>query len=160
MYSRHREGVPLVRTECGIVGYRSHTSHELREERDRQIAAGKIDIGKSICPIEETTMRINKDTGMLQTVKSSYMGRQIPLKDIRQRHLEMMNKWGLLRETDFGSKSAEELEQLLDQRKSKIRQLIYIVVSNIILCSMKLIMYRLTKRSNSPIKVKTLYCKM
>lgn len=83
------------------------------KERNRLIDNGSIDIGRAICPISTTITRAESERML------TVYGRQIDLNDIRERHLQLMSKKGILRKTPYMEMSIEDCKSHIQKYNGK-----------------------------------------
>ena len=101
--------------DCSLAGYRSSHSQVLISLRNEMIASGRIDIGTTICSI--TTSKYNYSNSKLHLVEETVFGKTVSLRKIRENHLQLMDKKGLLRKTKVHELENTALMAILRRHK-------------------------------------------
>ena len=78
------------------------------------IQSGEVDVGRVICPV---STQLHRGTEMVE--RKAY-GRLISLKNIRLKHLQLMEERGLLRQTNSETLTTDECKDMLNKRNGKL----------------------------------------
>ena len=78
------------------------------------IQSGEVDVGRVICPV---STQLHRGTEMVE--RKAY-GRLISLKNIRLKHLQLMEERGLLRQTNTENLTTDECKDMLTNRNGKL----------------------------------------